>query len=97
MLVVSHICELISSQFRKFKKLIKDFVYGATTYEYALELEHKMFQHECILGAVVFGDRYGFFISNYYKLRLLPYWIERLTQFDKEILREKDILEKMKI
>jgi hypothetical protein len=56
-----------------------------------------MFQHECILEAIVFGDRYGFPISNYYKLRLLPYWIERLTQFDKEILREKDILEKMKI
>jgi hypothetical protein len=82
-------------QLKKFEKLIKDFVYGLTTYEYTIELTHKMFQNECILEAVVFGDRYGFLTSNYYRLKLLPYWMKKLNQIDKEILREKDILEKV--
>jgi len=82
-------------QFKKFRELVKDFVYGATTYDYTIELKHKMFQNECILEAVVFGDRYGFPTSNYYRLKLIPYWMKRLNQIDKEIFREKDILEKL--
>ncbi|MGB9727215.1 MAG: hypothetical protein ACPLZF_02295 [Nitrososphaeria archaeon] len=85
----------MSKQFKRFKDAAKDFIFGMTTYDYTVELKHKMFQHECILEAVIFGDRYGFPTSNYYRLRLLPYWLKRLNQIDKEILREKDVLEKL--
>ncbi|MEM2373837.1 MAG: hypothetical protein QXI11_05285 [Thermoproteota archaeon] len=78
---------------KNFKRIIKDFVYGATTYQYVLELERKIFHNECILEIAVLGDRYGLPTSCYYKLKLLPYWITRLNEMDKEILREKDVLE----
>jgi len=78
----------------RFKKIVRDFVYGATTYQYVLELKRKIFHHDCMLQIAVLGDRYGLPTSCYYKLKLLPYWVREIREMDKEILREKDILEK---
>lgn len=86
--------KVLKIKLKAFKKIAKDFIYGATVYDYTVELKHKMFQHECILAMVIFGDRYGFPITNYYRFRILPYWIRKLDLFDKEILKEKDLLEK---
>ncbi|MEM2197392.1 MAG: hypothetical protein QW290_09960 [Sulfolobales archaeon] len=75
--------------------MVKGFIYGATTYDYVIELRSKEFQYECLLQAIVLGDRYGIPSSHYYRLKLLPYWVTKLKHFDREILREKDILEKI--
>jgi len=78
----------------KLTRALKSFIYGATTYEYVLDLLHEQFLHECLLQVSIFGDRYGLPVSNYYRLRLLPFMVKKFPLFDKEILREKDLLEK---
>jgi hypothetical protein len=79
----------------KLTRALKSFIYGATTYDYVLDLMYKQFLHECLLQAAIFGDRYGLPISNYYKLKLLPFLVKKFPLFDREILREKDLLEKL--
>lgn len=49
----------MSKQFKRFKDAAKDFIFGMTTYDYTVELKHKMFQHECILETVIFGDPFN--------------------------------------
>jgi hypothetical protein len=79
----------------KLTHALKNFIYGATTYDYVIDLMHKQFLHECLFQAVIFGDRYGIPTSNYYRLRLLPLLMKKFPLFDREILKEKDLLEKL--
>jgi len=79
----------------KLTHALKSFIYGATTYEYVLDLMHKQFLHECLFQTSIFGDRYGLPISNYYRLKLLPFMMKKFPLLDREIMREKDLLEKL--
>ncbi|MEM2522955.1 MAG: hypothetical protein QXW82_07400 [Candidatus Bathyarchaeia archaeon] len=47
------------------------------------------------LMLVVFGDMFGLLIPTYYRLRLLPYWLPRLSEWKIFLLREKDVTEKL--
>lgn len=80
--------------FKKIVGIIKDILYGMTTYKDVVELRKKAFQSECLLMAVTLGDMLGVPTQSYYRLRLLPYWARKVERFKNEILREKDILEK---
>lgn len=80
----------------KIKAAIKDFLFGATTYDMVRSLEEKMLYARYALMLVTIGDRLGYPISAYYRLRLLPYWMPYIQAWKHDLLREKDITEKLK-
>jgi len=45
---------------------------------------------------VTLGDMFGYPISSFYRLRLLPFWFPRLEKWMRFMLSEKDITEKLK-
>lgn len=80
----------------KIKAAIKDFLFGATTYDMVRSLEEKMLYARYALMLVTIGDMLGYPISAYYRLRLLPYWMPYIQAWKHDLLREKDITEKLK-
>lgn len=80
----------------KIKAAIKDFLFGATTYDMVRSLEEKMLYAKYALMLVTIGDMLGHPISSYYRLKLLPYWMPHIQAWKHDLLREKDITEKLK-
>jgi hypothetical protein len=80
----------------KIKAAIKDFLFGVTTYDMVRSLEEKMLYAKYALMLVTIGDMLGYPISSYYRLKLLPYWMPYIQAWKHDLLREKDITEKLK-
>lgn len=78
-----------------FLRKLKDFLIGATVYSVVRDLEEKRLLVEYGLMLVVLGDMLGFPPSNYYRLRLLQYWLPRLNEWRTFLLRERDVTEKL--
>lgn len=74
---------------------LKDFLIGATIYGVIRDFEEKRLLVEYGLMLAVLGDMLGYPFSNYYRLRLLPYWIPRLKEWRIFLLKEKDVTEKL--
>jgi hypothetical protein len=83
-----------SKQFGFWQKL-KGFLMGATVYSMIRDLEEKRLHVEYGFMLVVFGDMLGYPISNYYRLRLLPYWLPRVKEWKIFLLKERDVTEKL--
>jgi uncharacterized membrane protein YhhN len=80
---------------RGFLRKFKDFLIGATVYSAIRDLKERRLLIEYGLMLAVLGDMLGYPFSNYYSLRLLPYWIPRLKEWKIFLLREKDVTEKL--
>ena len=75
---------------------MKSFLFGATTYDMAKTLEERKVLEEYLLMLVTLGDMFGYPISSFYRLRLLPFWFPRHEKWTRFMLSEKDITEKLK-
>jgi hypothetical protein len=84
------------AQGQGFGRKIKDFFIGATVYSAIKELEEKRLLTEYGLMLAVLGDMLGYPVSSYYRLRLLPFWLPRISAWKNFLLKEKDITEKLK-
>lgn len=78
-----------------FLRKLKDFLIGATVYSAIRDLEEKRLLVEYCLMFIVLGDMLGYPFSNYYRLRLFPYWMPRLKEWKTFMLKEKDVTEKL--
>ncbi|MBS7607980.1 MAG: hypothetical protein QW660_05100 [Candidatus Bathyarchaeia archaeon] len=78
-----------------FLRKLKDFLIGATVYSVVRDLEERRLLVEYGLMLVVLGDMLGFPLPNYYRLRLLPYWLPRFNEWKTFLLRERDVTEKL--
>ncbi len=58
---------------------LKNFLFGATTYEMVKSLEERKVLEEYLSTLITFGDMLGYPISFYYRLRLLPFWVPEIT------------------
>ena len=75
---------------------MKGFLFGATTYDMVKTLEERKVLEEYLLMLVTLGDMFGYPISSFYRLRLLPFWFPRLEKWMHFMLSEKDMTEKLK-
>jgi len=80
--------------FRFWRKL-KNFLIGATVYSAIKDLEEKRMFTEYGLMLVVLGDMLGYPVSSYYRFKLLPFWLPRIGEWKRYLLREKDVTEKL--
>ena len=80
----------------KVKKALKDFLLGATVYDTILDLKEKRLLTEYMLMTVVLGDMFGFTVSSYYRLKILPFWVPRVQAWRDFMLKERDITDRLK-
>jgi len=81
---------------RKIKEALKDFLIGATVYDMTLDVMEKRLLTEYMLMTVVLGDMFGLTVSSYHRLRILPFWVPRIQEWRRFMLRERDVTEKLR-
>jgi hypothetical protein len=75
---------------------IKDFLFGLTTFEMYKETKKIAKAYENLIYMLMIGEFLGIpFFSNYYTLRLLPYFLHGLYDFRSNVVRERDIFEEI--
>jgi len=83
-------------QLVKFRSAIKGFIYGATVYGMIQRVKGEKLLYEYTLMSVTIGDVLGLPIfTSYYKLKVLPHWVQRIESCWLRIHRERDIFEKL--
>jgi len=85
----------VGNRAQKLREALRGFFVGAFLHDMMAELRGKALSSEYMLMLAVLGDMLGYPVSSYYKLKLLPYWMPRLEAWKHELLREKDITEKL--
>ncbi|MGQ9584611.1 MAG: hypothetical protein ACUVXG_04370 [Anaerolineae bacterium] len=69
-----------------------DFLYGASVYDFVLELRQEKAALERLFVLAVLGDVLGVpILPPYYALRLLPYMAPHLPTWKMSMLRERDL------
>lgn len=84
----------VRNRAQKIGEALKGFFIGAFLHGMIKEPKEKALTNENMLMLAVIGDRLGYPVSSYYKLRLLPYWMPRLEAWKRDLLREKDVTER---
>jgi len=86
----------VGSRMRRLKVALKDFLIGATLYDVIKDLDEKRLLTEYTLMSVVLGDMFGYPVSSYYRLRMVPFWVPRLQAWKHRMLKERDVTAKLK-
>ncbi len=84
----------LSSRIKRLGKTLGEVLYGATVYDWALQLKKERGKFESLFVLVVFGEFLGIpVLPPYYTLRLLPYVVPSISTWKRSMLREPDITE----
>jgi hypothetical protein len=74
------------------RRVLREFLYGMTVHELAVETRLARGELEHLFMLVVFGDLIGLpILPPYYSIRLLPYVMPSLQRWKRSVLREKDL------
>ncbi len=77
---------------RHLLQAIREFLYGATTFEWVRDMQRKRGEVERLFVLIAFGDIVGIpILPPYYTLRLLPYIIPMINRWKHSLLRERDL------
>jgi len=77
-----------------FRKALKDFFFGATSFEIQQTVRHEKLARQDLILLFSFGDLLGVPVfPPYYSLRLLPYFYPALESWKKRMVKEKDLTE----
>lgn len=69
----------------------REFLYGATTFEWVRDMRRKRGEMERLFALITFGDLVGVpILPPYYTLRLLPYAVPMISRWKRSLLRERD-------
>ena len=84
--------ETIQGKMRRTVKAMREFLYGATTFEWVRDMQRKRGEVERLFVLITFGDIVGVpILPPYYTLRLLPYIIPTINRWKRSLLRERDL------
>jgi hypothetical protein len=71
---------------------MREFFYGMTVHDLAVETRHARGELDHLFMLVVFGDLIGLpILPPYYSMRLLPYVMPSIQRWKRSALREKDL------
>jgi len=79
----------------KILDILKDILFGVTTYEMTRDALKLKWHVERALMLVSIGDMLGIPLTSYYRLRLIPYLLPTIEVWKTSILKERDILESL--
>ena len=84
--------ETIQEKIHHTVQAIREFLYGATTFEWVRDMQRKRGEVERLFVLIAFGDIVGVpILPPYYTLRLLPYIIPTINRWKRSLLRERDL------
>jgi len=84
--------ERVRAWFRRARKVVSEFLYGMTTYEWVRDLRQERAEVERLFVLITFGDLVGLpILPPYYTLRLLPYVVPLVNSWKRSLLRERDL------
>ena len=70
---------------------IREVFYGMTIYDWVRKLEKARNERNRLFSMIVFGDLLGIpILPPYYTLRLLPYIVPEVKNWQRSMLRERD-------
>lgn len=73
------------------KAALREFLYGMTGHEFAMQAVATRASLETIFMAVCLGDMIGLpVIPPYYSLRLLPFVVPNIATWKRRVLRERE-------
>jgi hypothetical protein len=82
----------------KIRRALREFFYGMTVHELAVESRHARGDLENLFMMVVFGDLIGLpILPPYYSMRLLPYILPTVQRWKRSALREKDLTDMARV
>jgi len=74
------------------RRALREFFYGMTVHDLAVETRHARGELDHLFMLVVFGDLIGLpILPPYYSMRLLPYVMPSIQRWKRSALREKDL------
>jgi hypothetical protein len=74
------------------RRALREFLYGMTVHELAVETRRARGEIEQLFMLVVFGDLIGLpILPPYYSMRLLPFVVPSLQRWKRSALRERDL------
>lgn len=74
------------------RRASREFLYGMTVHELAVETRRARGEIEQLFMLVVFGDLIGLpILPPYYSMRLLPFVVPSLQRWKRSALRERDL------
>jgi hypothetical protein len=83
--------ENIQSRAHDAARVVREFLYGMTTYEWVRDVRRERGEVERLFVLITFGDIIGLpILPPYYTLRLLPYIIPTINRWKRSLLRERD-------
>lgn len=81
---------------KKIKNSLKDVLYGATVTNIIKTYKKMTYEMNAALMIVTIGDLIGVVvIPPFYKYNLLVHWFPHINVWKRELLREKEYLEKL--
>jgi len=84
----------ILNSLKKFKKIISEFFFGMTTYEWVELARKERLNLEHLFILISFGDILGLSLpTNYYSFRFLPYIIPELNIWKRRMLRKRSLFD----
>jgi hypothetical protein len=88
----SHWFEILKNRLRPLGEIF----YGMTVYDWVRELHKARGEQERLFSLLVYGDLLGVpILPPYYTLRLLPYIVPELENWQRSMLRERDLTDLM--
>ncbi len=83
--------EDVQDGLRRTAHAAREFIYGATTYDWVRDLRRQRGEVERLFVLITFGDIIGLpILPPYYTLRLLPYVVPAINRWKRGLLRERD-------
>jgi hypothetical protein len=80
------------SRLTTIRRALREFFYGMTVHDLAVETRHARGELDHLFMLIVFGDLVGLpILPPYYSMRLLPYVMPSIQRWKRSALREKDL------
>jgi hypothetical protein len=90
--------EKLKTRLDMIRKALREFFYGMTVHDLAVETRHARGDLEHLFMLVVFGDLIGLpILPPYYSMRLLPYILPTVQRWKRSALREKDLTDMARV
>lgn len=81
-----------NSRLTTIRRALREFFYGMTVHDLAVETRHARGELDHLFMLIVFGDLVGLpILPPYYSMRLLPYVMPSIQRWKRSALREKDL------
>jgi hypothetical protein len=91
---LSQVQQRLMALIKKASRTLAEVFYGMTVYDWVHELSKARHEQERLFTLLVYGDLLGIpLLPPYYSLRLIPYLVPTVKNWQRSMLRERDFVD----